>query len=70
MSDPIKCRALASFTVFVSGYGQVHGDPDAKLAEAKSPLVPESQIQQLVDQGFIAAPKGWAGAADEELPPA
>lgn len=61
----VKCKALAVFTEFVSGYGMVHGNPDAK--DAKSVEVPHSVVAKLADAGVIEMPKGWVdpNAVDE-----
>ncbi len=74
MTETVKCKALQAFSLFVSGYGIVHGDPDSSDDKATDPLVPVRAIAQLVEAGNIAeagssgkkAPKG--GASTEEAP--
>lgn len=66
----IACEALATFTRFVPDYGQVHGDPESSLKEAQKPEVPVSAVAELVDAGFIKAPKGFKAAEAEEAPAA
>jgi len=55
MASTIKCVALVAFTQFVSGYGMIHGNPDAK--DAKFPLVPEDSVERFVEAGYIEAPE-------------
>ncbi len=55
--NTVKCTALVAFTHFVPGYGQVHGDPANSNPLAQAPEVPESAVQQLVDEGKISAPE-------------
>lgn len=64
----VACKALVAFTQFVPEYGQVHGDPDSSLKQAKTPEVPVSAIQQLADEGRIELPKGFKPEAEEEAP--
>lgn len=64
MTDTTQCKALRSFTQFVSGYGQVHGDPDSK--DNKKPDVPNSAIDLLVGEDKIAKPKGWITDAERK----
>jgi hypothetical protein len=42
MADLVHLKALTAFTVFVQGFGQVHGDPDNK--DARIVKVPEHAL--------------------------
>ncbi|WP_066112345.1 MULTISPECIES: hypothetical protein [unclassified Blastomonas] len=53
----IRCMALRAFTQFVPGFGQVHGDPDNQDEAVQFPMVPESHVDLLVDEGKIEAPE-------------
>ena len=70
--ETVKCKALVSFTHYVSGHGQVHGDPESKDKAAKFPMVPVSVVTLLADGGMIEMPKGFvdpnAPEADDEAP--
>lgn len=55
--ETIACKALRSFTQFVPGYGQVHGDPDN--SEATDPLIPVTYIDHLIFEDKIEEPAGW-----------
>lgn len=57
--DTIKCKAKVAFTEFVSGYGQVHGDPDSSDVKARTPAIPVTIIERLSEAGKIVAPKGF-----------
>ena len=70
MAKTVTCTALAEFTRFVEGYGQVVGSPDSSLAEAKKPEVPEHVVSEFVRDGLVRAPTAWikaqeAAAAEE-----
>lgn len=62
--ETVACKALKAFTQFVPDYGQVHGDPESTLKEAKTPLVPVSMVEAFADQGFVALAKGFVTAAE------
>lgn len=53
----IRCQALRAFTQFVPGFGQVHGDPDNQEEAVQFPMVPESHVQFLANEGKIEAPE-------------
>lgn len=53
MTATVRCTALTTFTQFVSGYGMVHGSPEAD--DAKNPVVPEHVVQRFVDEGYVEA---------------
>lgn len=64
--ETIKCKALATFTHYVSGHGQVHGDPESKDKNAKNPMVPVSVVLQLAEAGLIEAPKDFVDPNADE----
>lgn len=66
MVETVKCKALVAFTRYVSGYGQVHGDPDSKLKAAVTPEVPVEAVTRFVEDGFVAAPKGFLEALEKD----
>lgn len=49
-----RVRALSARTHFIPGYGQVHFDPDSANEDVSSPLMPVSEIDILVSNGWIA----------------
>lgn len=52
--DTIECKALRVFTQFIPGYGQIHGNPDAK--DAAKVRVPVDAVDTLVLEGKIEEP--------------
>ena len=60
MTATVRCTTLTTFTQFVSGYGMVHGSPEAD--DAKNPVVPEHVVQRFVDEGYVEAEGYLPGA--------
>jgi hypothetical protein len=59
--ETITCKTLRGFAHFVPGHGIVSGDPDAK--DGKQANVPLSQLDLMVERGYVEKPKKVA--ADE-----
>lgn len=65
--DTVNRKALKAFTQFVSGYGMVHGNPDAE--DAKVVMVPEVAVDQLVAEGKIGEDDVKPGKAPRAASP-
>jgi hypothetical protein len=63
MTKLVKCLALATFTQFITGYGQVHGDPDSTDERAREPMIPDFAVNFLLGAGKIAVEEHDAPAA-------
>jgi hypothetical protein len=70
MAEKIKCVALAVFTRFVEGYGQVHGDPESSLDEAVNPLVPVGSVASFVRDGLVSCDGFVSGEPEPNEDPA
>lgn len=49
-----RVRALSARTHFVAGVGQIHFDHDSNKEDVKHPLLPEDQVELLVQRGWVA----------------
>lgn len=62
-----RVRALSARTHFVAGVGQIHFDPDSKKRDVKHPLLPEDQVELLVQRGWVADDLEADAPAPDEL---
>lgn len=62
-----RVRALSARTHFVAGVGQIHFDPDSKKKDVKHPLLPEDQVELLVQRGWVADDLEADAPAPDEL---
>lgn len=62
-----RVRALSARTHFVAGVGQIHFNPESKKEDVKHPLLPEDQVELLVQRGWVADDLEADAPAPDEL---
>lgn len=61
----LTCVPLCTFTRFVPGYGQVHGDPNG-VPEAQEVEIPFEAVQGFINDKLIEAPEGFDAPVSDE----